>query len=87
MIDLISLAFPLLLIVFLHWRFPVEPVEPTFDVNESTRSTAVNEELSARAKRVYFLVSVTCAIVISVCQLVLIRSSSEHSSEFLLSRA
>lgn len=81
MIDLISLAFPLLLIAFLHWRFPVDP---TLYVNESTRSIAVNnEELSARAKRVYFLVSVTCAIVISLCQLVLIRSSSEHPSEFL----
>lgn len=86
-LNLISLVFPVLLITFVLWRFPVKPSLYIADTasaeTEGGGMPSGKAELSFRAKILYWTVSVGCGVAIGACQLLLIRLDLDHAPDLL----
>lgn len=87
MIDLVSLAFPLLLVSFVLWRFPVQPDRYVSDCAEipvrATVGSQGKSEISTQAKIVYWVISIGCGTLIGIGQLLLFRLDVSQSSDYI----
>lgn len=87
MIDLVSLAFPLLLVSFVLWRFPVQPDRYVSDCAEipvrATVGSQGKSEISTQTKIVYWVISIGCGTLIGIGQLLLFRLDVSQSSDYI----